>query len=196
MLVGASGKAGRAVHKLMSEQGHEILTVGRNSGEFRYDISEPSRLDQLWAQVGPVDAVVSTAGEVPYGPIGELNAHDYQAAFSQKALSQINLVHTGLRHIAPRGSFTLVSGIPSRDPIISGAAAAMANGAVEAFARVAAVEIAPRRINVVSPSVFTESLDDFGAYFPGFPSVDLVDVAQGFRKAIEGASTGQVITLP
>lgn len=111
-------------------------------------------------------------------------------------LAQINLVRTGLPHVAERGSFTLISGIPSRDPVISGAAAAMANGAIEAFARTAAVEITPQRINVISPSVFTESLADFGDFFPGFVPVDLAEVSRGFQKAVEGASTGQVITLP
>jgi NAD(P)-dependent dehydrogenase (short-subunit alcohol dehydrogenase family) len=140
--------------------------------------------------------VVCAAGEVPYAPITELSSQDYQAAFTQKALAQINLVRSGLSRVAERGSFTLMSGIPSRDPVVSSAAAAMANGAIEAFARAAAIEIAPKRINVVSPSVFTESLDDYGDYFPGFAPVDLSDVARAFRKAIEGAATGQVITVP
>jgi NAD(P)-dependent dehydrogenase (short-subunit alcohol dehydrogenase family) len=180
----------------MSERGHELITVGRNSGEIRCDTSDPGQLDRMWKQIGRVDAVVSVAGEVPYAPITELGSEDYLSAFTQKGLAQINLVRTGLPYVAERGSFTLVSGIPSRDPIVSGAAAAMVNGAIEAFARTAAVEIAPKRINVVSPSVFTESLDDYGGYFPGFAPVDVADVARGFQKAIEGASTGQIITLP
>lgn len=131
-----------------------------------------------------------------YAPLDQLDARAFQDAWSQKSLAQINLVRTGLEHVSPRGSFTLISGIPSRDPVISGVAAATANGAVEAFVRAAAIEIAPRRINVVSPSVFTESLEDFGDFFPGFVPVDLAEVARGFQKAVEGASTGQVITLP
>ena len=120
----------------------------------------------------------------------------FTAAWRNKALAQINLVRTGLAHVSENGSFTLISGIPSRDPVVSGVAAATANGAVEAFVRSAAVEIAPRRINVVSPSVFVESLDDFGDFFPGFAPVPLADVARGFLKAVEGASTGQAIELP
>ena len=150
----------------------------------------------MWHQVGQVDAVVCAAGEVTYAPLRELSSQDFHEAWLQKGLAQINLVRTGLAHVSPRGSFTLMSGIPSRDPVVSGAAAATVNGAVEAFVRAAAIEIAPRRINVVSPSVFTESLADFGDYFPGFAPVDVADVARGFRKAIEGAATGQVITLP
>ncbi|MER7014230.1 short chain dehydrogenase [Saccharopolyspora sp. NPDC000359] len=196
ILVGAAGKAGRAVDQLMRERGHDIVTVGRSTGDVRCDISDEAQLAGMWQQVGQVDAVVSAAGEVSYAPLGALRSADFEAAWQQKALAQINLVRTGLEHVAPRGSFTLISGIPSRDPVVSGAAAATVNGAIEAFVRAAAIEIAPRRINVVSPSVFTESLADFGDYFPGFPPVDLADVARGFQKAVEGAATGQVIELP
>lgn len=196
LIVGAAGKAGRAVHHLLAERGHDIVTVGRSSGEIRCDIADETRLGELWARVGQVDAVVSAAGEVPYAPLDQLGADDFESAWTQKGLAQINLVRTGLDHVSARGSFTLVSGIPARDPVVSGVAAATVNGAIEAFVRAAAIEIAPRRINAVSPSVFTESLADFGDFFPGFAPVDLADVARGFQKAVEGAATGQVITLP
>ncbi|WP_316959512.1 hypothetical protein [Streptomyces sp. TRM68367] len=55
------------------------------------------------------------------------------------------------------GSCTLITGILTREPIPTGSAASMANGALEAFVR-AAMENAPQRINAVSPTVFTESL--------------------------------------
>jgi NAD(P)-dependent dehydrogenase (short-subunit alcohol dehydrogenase family) len=99
---------------------------------------------------------------------------------------------SGVPRVAERGSFTLITGILSREPILTGSAASMANGAVEAFVRAAAVEIAPQRINAVSPTVFTESLGDYGAFFPGMASVDLADVAQAYVRSIEGAQTGQV----
>ena len=140
--------------------------------------------------------MVSAAGEVPYAPLPELDSQAFEAAWTQKGLAQINLVRTGLDHVSARGSFTLISGIPARDPVVSSVAAATVNGAIEAFVRAAAREIAPRRINAVSPSVFTESLEDFGDFFPGFAPVDLADVARGYLKSIEGASTGEVIILP
>lgn len=196
LIVGAAGTAGRAITTLLADRGHDIITVGRTSGDIRCDIAKEEDLRSMWQQTGSVDAVVSAAGDVPYAPLDQLTAADFTAAWTHKALAQINLVRTGLAHVTPRGSFTLMSGIPARDPVIAGAAAATVNGAVEAFVRSAAIEIAPRRINAVSPSVFTESLPEFGDFFPGFAPVDLADVARGFRKAVEGAGTGQVITLP
>ena len=71
----------------------------------------------------------------------------------------------------------------------------MANGAVEAFVRAAAIEIAPQRINAVSPTIFTESVADYGPYFPGMPPVDLADVALAYVRSVEGAQTGQVYAL-
>lgn len=196
LIVGAAGKAGRAIHELMSDRGHEVVTVGRSSGDIRCDISDEGQLVDLWKQVGLVDAVVSAAGEVTYAPLGELTSRDFESSWKHKALSQINLVRTGLSHVSATGSFTLMSGIPSRDPVISSVAAATVNGAIEAFVRAAAIEIAPRRINAVSPSVFTESLEDFGDFFPGFAPVPVAEVARGFQKSVEGAGTGQTITLP
>lgn len=196
LVVGAAGELGRAVEALMRERGHEVVTVGRSSGDIRCDIADDTQLAQLWEQVGQVDAVVCAAGDVVYATLDELSSEDVESSLRQKALAQINLVRTGLDHVSPAGSFTLISGIPSRDPVVSGAAAAAANGAIEAFVRAAAVEIAPRRINAVSPSVFEESLDAFGDFFPGFPPVPVAEVARGFQKAIEGAGTGRTIELP
>jgi hypothetical protein len=48
---------------------------------------------------------------------------------------------------------------------------------------------------VVSPTVFTESLDAYGDFFPGMPSVALADVAQAYVRSVEGAQTGQVYAL-
>ncbi|MFH8252564.1 short chain dehydrogenase [Microbacterium sp. B2969] len=196
LLVGASGTIGRLVYDTLRERGHDVVTVGRSSGDVRCDVTDPVQVEELWSKVGEIDAVVSTAGHVRYAPLAELTSDDFAAAFADKALAQINLVRTGLEHLAPKGSFTLISGIPSRDPVVSGAAAAAVNGAIEAFARAAAIEIAPRRINVISPSVLEESLEAFGDFFPGFEPVAGAEVARAFVKSVEGAATGQILALP
>lgn len=195
LLIGATGTLGTAVYKELSARGHDVVTVGRSGGDLRYDITDPTQIAELYERVGRVDAVVSAAGDVPYGRVTEMTSEDYQAAFQGKALSQINLVQQGVTRIAERGSFTLITGILAREPIPLGSAASVANGAVEAFVRAAAIEIAPQRINAVSPNVFTESLAKYGNYFPGMGSVDLAQVAQAYVRSVEGAQTGQVYEL-
>ncbi|AEM82290.1 short chain dehydrogenase [Streptomyces violaceusniger] len=195
LLIGATGTLGTAVHKELSARGHEILAVGRTGGDLRYDVTDPAQTAAMYECAGRVDAVVSTAGDVPFKPVTEMTPEDYLAAFQGKALSQIDLVRQGVTRIAERGSFTLITGVLAREPIPTGTAASMANGAVEAFVCAAAIEIAPQRINAVSPTVFTESLSYYGNYFPGMGSVDLADVAQVYVRSVEGAQTGQVYAL-
>ncbi|MFI6598634.1 short chain dehydrogenase [Nonomuraea sp. NPDC050536] len=195
LLIGATGTLGTALHKALSARGHDVLTVGRTGGDLRYDITDPAQTSEMYERAGGVDAVVSAAGDVPFKPLAELTSEDHLAAFRGKVLSQIDVVRQGLTRVADGGSFTLISGVLAREPIVTGAAASMANGAVEAFVRAAAIEIAPRRINAVSPTVFTESLTEYGEYFPGMASVDLARVAQAYIRSVEGGQTGQIYAL-
>ncbi|MFD8378253.1 short chain dehydrogenase [Streptomyces sp. NPDC059679] len=195
LLIGATGTLGAAVHRELSERGHEVLAVARSGGDLRCDITDPDQTAAMYEHAGRVDAVVSTAGDVPYKPVTEMTPEDYLSAFRGKVLSQIDLVRQGVPRIAERGSFTLITGVLAREPIRTGSAASMANGAVEAFVRAAAIEIAPQRVNAVSPTVFTESLGEYGAYFPGMQSVDLARVAQAYVRSVEGAQTGQIYAL-
>ncbi|PIM68207.1 short chain dehydrogenase [Streptomyces sp. JV178] len=195
LLIGATGTLGTAVHKTLTSRGHDVLTVGRGGGDLRCDLTDPAQITDLYERAGRLDAVVSAAGDVPFKPLTELTPDDHLAAFRGKVLSQIELVRQGIPRVAERGSFTLITGVLAREPIPTGAAASMANGAVESFVRAAAIEIAPQRINAISPTVFTESLADYGDYFPGMPPVDLADVAQAYVRSVEGAQTGQVYAL-
>lgn len=189
LLIGATGTLGTALHKAYAGRGHEVVPVSRSTG---YDITDPGRVTAMYAEVGPVQAVVSAAGHVPYKLIGDMTTEDYLEGFRGKVLSQIELVRQGPAYV---NSYTLITGVLAREPIPTGSAASMANGAVEAFVRAAAIEIAPRRINAVSPTVFTESLGEYGDFFPGMESVDLARVAQAFIRSVEGAQTGQIYAL-
>jgi NAD(P)-dependent dehydrogenase (short-subunit alcohol dehydrogenase family) len=66
------------------------------------------------------------------------------------------------------------------------------NAALEGFVRAAACEL-PRgiRINLISPTVLTESLEAYDGFFPGFESVPAATVAQAYRS-VEGVQTGRV----
>jgi NAD(P)-dependent dehydrogenase (short-subunit alcohol dehydrogenase family) len=189
LLIGATGTLGTALHKALAARGHEVVPVSRSTG---YDITEPARVAAMYADAGPAEAVVSAAGHAPFKLISEMTPEDYLAGFRGKVLSQIELVRQGPAYVR---SFTLITGVLAREPILKGSAASMANGAVEAFVRAAAIEIAPRRINAISPTVFTESLGEYGDFFPGVEPVDLARVAQAYIRSVEGAQTGQIYVL-
>src|SRR5689334_18726803 len=77
LLVGATGTLGTALHKELSGRGHEVLAVARTGGDLRYDVTDPAQVTAMYDRAGPLDAVVSAAGHVPYKPVVEMTPEDY-----------------------------------------------------------------------------------------------------------------------
>jgi len=146
----------------------------------------------MYRSVGRVGAVACAAGNVHFGPLAEMTQEQLDLGLHDKLMGQVNLVLEGREFVEPGGSFTLIAGVLSHDPIRFGAAASMVNGAIESFGRAAAIEFPLHRINVVSPTLLVESMETFGAYFRGFEPVSAARVALAYSKSIEGAQTGQI----
>lgn len=195
IVIGAEGDVGRAICAELGPR-HELIRVGRKSGDLQADMSDPASVAAMYRAAGRVEAVVSAAGAVPFAPLGQMTAEQMLAGLRGKALAQIGLVLAGLDQLADGGSFTLTSGVLNRDPIRTGAAAAAANGALDGFVRSAAVEM-PRglRINAVSPGLLDVSVPRYGRWFPGHEPVAAARVGRAFAKSVEGAITGEVIVV-
>jgi NAD(P)-dependent dehydrogenase (short-subunit alcohol dehydrogenase family) len=193
ILIGANGTIGELVQTALAGAGHEIVKVGRKSGDFQVEIENRESVRKFYQAVGSFDAVAIAAGEVAFAPLSELTAEKWQFSLGSKLMGQINLVQEAIPFINERGSFTLVSGVLNDEPIFASAAAAAVSGALEGFARAAAVEL-PKglRINVVSPTILKESEAKFGPLFPGVIPVEGWRVAQAYKRAILGAQTGRV----
>jgi NAD(P)-dependent dehydrogenase (short-subunit alcohol dehydrogenase family) len=193
LIVGANGLLGSAAASALRER-HEIVEASR-SGRVAVDLAEPDSIERMFEQVGTVDAVIACTGSVPFKPLAELTDKDFRSGFEDKVLGQVNLVQIGVHHISEGGSFTLTSGVLAREPILTGVAASLANGALESFVMAAAAELPRRiRINAVSPSVLAEATS-YHEYFPGFPQVPAETVGRAFVKSVEGIQTGQVYAL-
>ncbi|MBC1987584.1 short chain dehydrogenase [Listeria sp. FSL L7-0478] len=191
LLIGASGTLGSAVKDRLEKKA-DVITAGRHSGDVTVDITSIDSIKKMYAQVGKVDAIVSATGSATFSPLTELTPEKNAVTISSKLGGQINLVLLGIDSLNDYGSFTLTTGIMMEDPIVQGASAAMANGAVTAFAKSAAIEM-PRgiRINTVSPNVLEESWDKLEPFFQGFLPVPAAKVARAFEKSVFGAQTGQ-----
>jgi NAD(P)-dependent dehydrogenase (short-subunit alcohol dehydrogenase family) len=165
ILFGATGTLGKAVGKELNAR-HEIVRVGRKRGDFQVDITDPKSIERLYEQTGEFDAVVSTTGDVHFGPLEEFTQDQFEVGLRSKLMGQVNLVTLGLKHIRAGGSFTLTSGQLNDDPIRLGVSGAMVNGALEGFVRSVAIELSRGlRINLVSPTVTEESLPAYGPFF-------------------------------
>lgn len=193
LIVGASGHVGAAAAAAFDGR-HEVVGVGRST-EPAVDLLDAGSIERMFAQLGTFDAVVSAVGSVPFKPAPELTAADLTSAFDGKVLSQLNLARIALGHLTDGGSITLTTGILAREAIPTGAAAAMANRAVEGFVAAAAGEL-PRgiRINAVSPSVLASAPAYFDA-FAGFEPVSDAAVGRAFQRSVEGIDSGRIYAV-
>ena len=193
-MVGASGRLGTAVVAALRER-HEVVEASRSSGHY-VDLTNPASIAGLFTSVGRVDAVACTAGKTPYGALADLTSDQWLAGVRDKLLGQVELVRLGHPHVADGGSFTLVSGILSEQPVPTSAVASTVDGGIDAFVRSAAIEL-PRglRINTVSATVFEEAWDAYGSMFAGATPIPVAEAAQAYVEAIEGDATGQVLRV-
>jgi NAD(P)-dependent dehydrogenase (short-subunit alcohol dehydrogenase family) len=195
IVIGAEGDVGKTICAELGAR-HDLIRVGRTGGDIRADIADRASIRAMYAAAGPVDAVISAAGTVHFGPLLEFTEDQFMIGLTNKVMGQINLVLEGLSHVTDGGSFTLTSGVLDRDPIRMGVGASTANAALGGFVRGAAIEM-PRglRVNVVSPGLLLASVPRYGSWFPGHEPVPSERVGRAYAKSVEGAVTGQVIIV-
>ena len=187
IVIGASGTVGRAVAQELSQR-HEVIHAGRTQGDYQVDITSQQSVESLFEKTGRVDAIVSATGNLFFGPLATMTDGDFNQGLQDKLLGQIRLALTGQHYLNDGGSITLISGI-----IAQGVNATTVNAGLEGFVRAAACEL-PRgiRINLISPTVLTESAAAYDGFFPGFASVPAASVAQAYRRSVEGIQSGRI----
>lgn len=195
LLIGANGTVGSAVKAELAQR-HEVISIGRNSGDFQVDISDSASIRKLFEQTGNFDALICAAGSVSFVALGEMQDSDFELGLRDKLMGQVNLLLIGREYANDGASFTFTSGILNRDPIRTGASAALVNGAIDGFVKAAAIEL-PRglRVNSVSPTVLVEAMGSYAPYFRGYKPVTGADVALAYAKSVEGLQTGQTFIV-
>jgi NAD(P)-dependent dehydrogenase (short-subunit alcohol dehydrogenase family) len=190
LIIGATGTIGKAVAAALGGR-HDLILASHEKAAERVDIAKAASIEDLFARIGRVDALVSAAGRAAFKPFSALNDSDFELSLRNKLMGQVNLVRIGLGFVSDNGSITLTAGYLSRNPAPGSAAVSLVNSGLEGFGRAAALE-APRgiRVNVVSPPWITETLQAMGRPTDG--SVPAATVAQSYVRSVEGKETGQV----
>ncbi|MEZ5536563.1 MAG: SDR family oxidoreductase [Thiolinea sp.] len=164
LVFGGTSGMGLATVRQLAALGAEVIAVSRNpdkAGELpenvslqQCDVLDPEALQALFAACAPFDILVSaaTGGSRAIGPFAAMDMAGYQASFD-KLWGYANVVRYGLEHLTEQGAIVLVSGSPARRCNPGQVALSSVGGAVEAFVRGVAKEIAPKRINVLSPGL-------------------------------------------
>ena len=195
IVIGAAGAVGKCAVDALSAR-HEVIRVGRSSGDINADIEDVDSIRAMYRETGKVDAVVSAVGHGHFGAVHEMTSEQFMMGINHKVLPQVNLVLEGFDFIIDGGSFTLTSGVLNRDPIAGGSCAAAANGALDGFVLGAAVDM-PRgiRINAVSPEVLEVSRQKYDGFFRGHVHVSNEAVGLAYSKAVEGCLSGRVFIV-
>ncbi|MCK9908587.1 SDR family oxidoreductase [Microbacteriaceae bacterium K1510] len=163
VVVGGSSGIGLATAELAKREGAEVVIASRNAERLKAaadkigataipaDVSNDESVANLFRACGPVDHVVVTAAQLRSGPFKSVAMEDVRATFDGKFWGAWRCARTA--EIRAGGSLTLVSGFLSLRPRPGSAIVSCANGALESLTRALALELAPVRVNCVSPGI-------------------------------------------
>lgn len=163
VVIGGSSGIGLATAELAKKEGAEIIIASRSAAKLDpvaerlkvtaipTDVTSDQSVAELFRRTGPVDHVVLTAAQLRTGPFKTVAMDDVRGTMEGKFWGAWRVAREA--EIRPGGSLTLVTGFLSVRPRPNSAIISAANGALESLARALALELAPVRVNAVSPGV-------------------------------------------
>ena len=172
IVFGGTSGIGKAIVEGLVAAGASVVAVSRDpskAGDMganvsleQCDVRDEQALQSLFEKLAPFDMLVSaaTGGDRAAGSFLTMDMDGFKGSFD-KLWGYANVVRHGAQHLPENGCITLISGAPARRMRPGQIAISSVGGAVEAFVRGVAPEIAPRRINVVSPGLINTPM------FPG-----------------------------
>jgi NAD(P)-dependent dehydrogenase (short-subunit alcohol dehydrogenase family) len=167
VIIGGSSGIGLASAKAAAEAGAYVLIAGRSQEKLHtalaeiegeaegrpLDVTREAEVEEFFARIGAVDHLVTTAATGAVGPFLELESAAVQRVFAGKFWGQYYAARYAAPCIKVGGSITMFAGVASEKPLPGLVAYAAVNGAVEGLCRTLAVELAPLRVNCVSPGI-------------------------------------------
>ena len=164
IVFGGTSGIGLSATQMLSDKGAHVIALSRNPEKLqnvpknvttkKMNVLDRNALEQFFQEEGEYDILVNSAtgGARAVGPFLSMDLDGYRASFD-KLWGYTNVVRYGTKHLKDNGNIVLVSGSPARKCRPGQIAISSVGGAVEAFARGIAPEIAPKRINIVSPGI-------------------------------------------
>ncbi|GAA1324033.1 SDR family oxidoreductase [Pseudonocardia xinjiangensis] len=166
LVIGRGSGIARAVVLAARNAGADVVAAGRNAEALAaayadepgittetVDVTDDDSIVSLGERLGMLDHIVSTASARARGRLQDLSRESVQASLDTKVIGPLMLA----KHLAPRindgGSLVLFSGVAAFKIAVGTLAVAITNGAADTLTRSLAVELAPIRVNAISPGV-------------------------------------------
>jgi NAD(P)-dependent dehydrogenase (short-subunit alcohol dehydrogenase family) len=218
--VGGSSGIGLAAARQLTSAGHQVVITGRDqdklaaavkelgdtAGGAAVDAHDEAATQEFFASLGEIDHVVIAAtGVTITAPFQGVNKESVLAA-NGKLVAHVIAVQGALQVLRPAGSITFITAVSAGSAMPGTAAPAAVNGAIEAMVPVLAVELAPIRVNAVSPGVVDTAWWDFldadtkARTFAGFAAITPVrrvgkpeDIADAITFLVRNTFTTGVV---
>jgi NAD(P)-dependent dehydrogenase (short-subunit alcohol dehydrogenase family) len=221
VVIGASSGIGKATARLAAAGGARVVMASRSRHGLEraragiegavevitVDISREADVTRFFDRVGALDHLVNAAvlRAPPGTDVPQLDSA--RAAFETKFWGSFHAIRHAVKRLSEAGSITLLSGMAAYVPSPTNWATAAVTGAVVAFAKALAVDLAPIRVNAVSPgfietegvvradtdaasALAAQAADELPVRRPGHPD----DVAQSILYLMcNGFTTGTVL---
>ncbi|SFX87385.1 NAD(P)-dependent dehydrogenase, short-chain alcohol dehydrogenase family [Pseudomonas sp. NFR02] len=192
IVIGGSSGIGAAVAQAALARGAHVIVAGRrlapgsDSGlrNEPVDVTDSASLKQLFETVGRFDHLVYTSGpSVRAKPLIETDLDEARDNFDVKLWGALRAIQHALPFLHEQGSITLTSGQLGRKLAAGQFIKTAINAATEALGKQLAKELAPRRVNVISPGVIDT---------PAYAGLGQEQRLAMFAKAGQGLPVGRV----
>lgn len=165
LIIGGSSGIGLATAVRLAALGDTVHVAGRNADRLfgvkathpalevhALDANDADAISVLLAELSTVDRLIVTlGGNKGAGPLADLDLAALRTAFDEKFWPTLSVVKAAVPHLSRTGSVTLVGAITARAGIPGTAGLGALNAAIEALVAPLAAELAPIRVNAVSP---------------------------------------------
>jgi NAD(P)-dependent dehydrogenase (short-subunit alcohol dehydrogenase family) len=151
VVIGGTSGIGRAVAEALAARPGRVVVGSRTTG---LDVADEASITAFFEELGTIDHLVYTAGSAaPGGKVGDVSIAAAKTAFDVKFWGSIIVAREAVRRIRAGGSITLTSGFLARRTVPGTFVKTAMNAGIEAVAKLLARELAPLRVNVVSPGL-------------------------------------------
>jgi NAD(P)-dependent dehydrogenase (short-subunit alcohol dehydrogenase family) len=226
LIAGASSGIGAATALAFARRGDTVVVNGRDPARTQAvvdalpgpgahraatgDLTDRAQRAAVLAEAGAIDhLVVAVSGRGGMGPFATLDLDELHAAFEGKLWAHLATLQAALPQLSDRGSIVLITAGSSRSALPGTAGLAAINGALDAVVGPLAAELAPIRVNAVSPGVIRTpwwdalaadvrqaAWDGFAAAIPAGRIGEADEVAEAIvALAVNGYVTGTVLDV-